>query len=484
MLCSEIGRGAAITTIVVALALGKPSVILLTVAAAIEEILEVFSTLAERRFVRALVKPNQVPSALARTEGRTHMVILIGRPLGGFFFGIWRILPFAADVVSFIVSVSTLFCIQGRARPIPSEPVERRHLGRELTGGFRWLFKNPFAGVALPLTAGATFIGQALIMVFLVEAHVRHLPSVSTGIVLAASGAGGVLASVAGFRLFPWKNHSPLKIQMLIWMLTFGLLAISGGQSFVGLAVTMAILGFTGALGNIAVDTFVIRNTAKSMLARVMSVNRLASFGALALGPLFGGILVDHQGPRGAIFMLFLVTAFLLAVALIALPSADLTDSASKTRNDEEASADLPAAAHRSLEERATEVRRPAIARCGSHMRSAKASQTRVTYLSPIVSGGCTLITFIWSSESWMRMRCRWHSVSTTIWANSRCLAGRRVFHPVRNRNRHGLPMSKPSFSPRLRTSASTSYSPATSRSTSRSEFPVRSGGTDELLVP
>jgi predicted MFS family arabinose efflux permease len=322
MLFSEIGRGAAVTTIVVALVLGRPSVVVLTFAAAIEEILEVFSVLAERRFIRALVQPDQVASALARSEGRTHMVIVLGRSLGGFFFGIWRILPFAADVTSFIVSVIALFRMKSSPRDLPPAPVESRRLDREIKGGFRWLIDHPFAGFALPLTAGATFIGQALIMVFLSEAHARQLPPVSTGIVLAASGAGGALASAAGSRLFPWRSHSPLKIQMLIWAMTLLLLAVSGGQSFAGLAVAMAILGFTGALGNIAVDTFVLRHAAENMIARVMSISRLASFGALALGPIFGGILVEHQRTQGAIFALFLVTAALLTVALIALPHA------------------------------------------------------------------------------------------------------------------------------------------------------------------
>jgi MFS family permease len=322
MLLSETARGVAVAGIVV-LILTHQSVVLLTILAAAEEILEVFSVLAERRFVRALVKPDQVTSALASSEGRTHMVVLVGRPLAGFLFGVWRILPFGFDVASFFVSVGSLLYVKKEPLHTAAEPVASRNLATEIRDGFRWLREYPFAGLALPLTAGATFIGQALIMVFLAEAHSRHLSPFFTGVVLAASGAGGAAASVAGWRLSPWRSHSPLKIQMLIWSAALVMLAAVGGESIIALAVTMAILGFTGALGNIAVDTYVIRNTAeKNTLARVMSVSRMASFGALALGPLFGGILVARSGARGAVFTLFLVTAFLLAVAVIALPSA------------------------------------------------------------------------------------------------------------------------------------------------------------------
>jgi MFS family permease len=322
MLRSELARGVAVTAIVV-LVLSDRNVILLTIVASLEEILEVFSVLAERRFVQGLVQPGQVPSALARSERRTHMVVLIGRPLGGFLFGLGRILPFAFDAGSFIVSAGSLLCLKKASVNLATDPGVARNLGKEIQDGFRWLAGNRFAGFSLPVTAGATFICQALIMVFLAEAQRRHLSSLYTGLVLAASGAGGAIASVTGSRLFPWRSHSPLKIQMLIWTLTLLVLALSGGESIIALAVTMAILGFTGALGNIAVDTYIIDRTGENnLLARVMSVNRLASFGALALGPLFGGILFNNRGPKAAVFVLFAVTAALLAVAVTALPSA------------------------------------------------------------------------------------------------------------------------------------------------------------------
>src|SRR5713226_4457719 len=114
MLVSELSRGAAITFIVVALMAQRPSVVVLVLAIAVEEILEVFSVLAERRIVPSLVKPAQTASALARSEARSHMVILIGRPLGGLLFGLGRVLPFAADALSFTFSVGALLRIRDK----------------------------------------------------------------------------------------------------------------------------------------------------------------------------------------------------------------------------------------------------------------------------------------------------------------------------------------------------------------------------------
>ena len=70
MLVSEVGRGVAIAAVAVTVGIGKPSVPLLTAAAVVEGILEVFSALAERRWVGSLVRRDEVPSALVQHRGQ------------------------------------------------------------------------------------------------------------------------------------------------------------------------------------------------------------------------------------------------------------------------------------------------------------------------------------------------------------------------------------------------------------------------------
>lgn len=321
MLWSELGRGAAIGTIVTLLMLGRMSVAGLVTVAAIEQALQVFSVLAERRFLRSLVEPAQAATALARGEARNHMVILVGRPLGGLLFGLGRIIPFGADALSFAVTVGVLMRIGKGQVPGPEEPAVSRHMGHEIAAGFRWLREHSFAGIGLALTAGTTLIGQALIMVFFAEAHTRHLPPLTIGIVLAASGAGGAVGSAAAPRLFLHIKYALLYIQMWIWAAMLVVLFYWGDRSFLVMATAMAVMGLTGALGNVAFDTFVVRNAAETMLARVMSVDRLTSLFALAIGPPLGAILFSQFRIRPAIFGLLVITIF-LAVTAIALPPA------------------------------------------------------------------------------------------------------------------------------------------------------------------
>ena len=85
------------------------------------------------------------------------------------------------------------------------------------------------------------------------------------------------------------------------------------------MATVMAALGFTGAMGNIELDTHLMRNFDEDMLGRATSVSRLMALIACAIGPAVGGIIVQAFGISGAINILFLATSGLPLLAVIAL---------------------------------------------------------------------------------------------------------------------------------------------------------------------
>jgi MFS family permease len=318
MMVCEIGRGAAIAAVVVLVALvNHPSVTFLIALVVVEEVLGVSSALSERQLICSIVEPCNPASALASAEGRTHVVVLLGRSLGGFLFGLGQALPFMADAISFGFSASVLMRITPRNETgAPERAAADRHLGREIGDGLRWACADPFARVAFPLTACTTLISQALIMVFLAEAHSRNLAPDRIGLVLAASGAGGAIGSAVACRLFRCFKYHLLPIQMWIWAGMFALLAFPGGQSFTLMAVALTVTGFSGALGNVALDTYLFREVDKRMLARATSIDRLTTFSGLALGPLLGGAIAERFGVRQSISALFVVALLIAVVAL------------------------------------------------------------------------------------------------------------------------------------------------------------------------
>jgi Major Facilitator Superfamily len=321
MLASEVGRGLAIAAVVGLLIAHHPIVPLIIGAAILEESLEVFATLAERRCVRAIVPSPDRSSALVRLEARTHVAVLTGRPVGGLLFEWWPICPFAADVVSFVFSISMLLRLKREPKLKPAKvPISR--LFREVRDGLGELRRRRFGWMSVVMSAFMTLISQALIMVFLADAHNGHVSSLAIGIVLAASGLGGAIGAVAGQQLRLIGRHSRIKIQPYIWVLVlFGLAAVGESWLVPSMAVAMLVLGFTGAMANLELDNFLINKVPDEMQARVASVERLTSFGACALGPMLGGWLIAGNGSSSAALWTFVVMAGGCAVFAIRIPS-------------------------------------------------------------------------------------------------------------------------------------------------------------------
>jgi predicted MFS family arabinose efflux permease len=305
------------------MALGRFSMELLIAGAVIEGILEVFSGLAERTYIGSLVPQDRASAAQVRIEARTHVVLVAGRLLGGLLFEIRPILPFIADVVSFIFSVITLIGIGGIEWAITASDrrLSPKHdLQNEMRQGLRWMFQDRFARRVIVSFSGGTLIFQSLMMVFLGDAHARKLSAFAIGMTLAASGVGGALGSVVASRVLAKAGHSWVRIQTISWCIGLALLALPAEREFLFVAIIMTALGFTGALGNIVLDTHLIQRVDQEMLARVTSVGRLMTFTACAIGPVMGGVLVQELDTQLAmlfLFLVFVITQVLLLISAV-----------------------------------------------------------------------------------------------------------------------------------------------------------------------
>jgi MFS family permease len=306
LVIAEAGRGIAIGLIVTLLLLHRATVPLVIGAAILEESLEVFAMLAERRYVRVLVDPEHAPSALVSIETRTHLMLTVGRALGGLLFGIAQVLPFLADMLSFVASVSSLLI----SKPEQIKPPVRERnskLATEVRDGLRALLGDPFARDATLLSASMTLLSQALIIVFLAAAHSREVSSVAVGIVLAASGIGGVAGAVAK-PVWRLGDQSALRMQPVVWATMLALLSMSGRWQVPMMAIAMAVLGFSGALSNVELDSHLFVHVSLDKQARVASIGGLIEFAACAIGPAFGGVITERFGAEDAVWLLFFLT--------------------------------------------------------------------------------------------------------------------------------------------------------------------------------
>ena len=231
--------------------------------------------------------------------------MLAGRPIGPFLFELRPIYPFLADALSFVISVASLACVKGR-KVVGSPPgsVSAKQLQNDIIDGFRWLYRDKHARITVALMAGTTLIAQALIMIFLAEAHDRDMPTAAIGVILAASSAGGVAGSMIAGQLPDWARSYWLQIQMCAWSIALALLAVAGGQSVPLIAFAMVVFGLTGAIGNVKFGTYLFQHVADNMIAKVTSIGQILAIGACALGPMLGGATIQQFGTQYAVLVL------------------------------------------------------------------------------------------------------------------------------------------------------------------------------------
>jgi MFS family permease len=322
MLVSEISRGITVASVVVALWIYQrhASVWFLIIAMIAEETLEVFSILAERRYLSTWTERDKTVHRQASVEFRTHGAALAGRLAGPFIFALQPILPYVADAISFVASTGSLLLLrkmdEQRWKPPQPRPMYVTH---DIRQGFRWLRRHRPALLAILLMAMTSMVAQALIIIFLVEAHSRQLSTPWIGIVLAASGAGGAIGSCSSRAVLAAVKEHWLPVQMIAWSLALACLLLARSQSAYLDTFAMFTLGFTGATGNVNLGTYLVRNVADGMIAKVTSIGQMLAMGGYALGPLLGGYFIQHLQVRGAIFVLLMIMVLLAVVSLVRL---------------------------------------------------------------------------------------------------------------------------------------------------------------------
>lgn len=301
MLVCDAGRGLALAALALAVASGRPPLWLLAAVAFAEGCLSVFFFVAEAGAVRHVVPASQLTAAIAQTEARVRGASLFGQPLGGILFGFGRAVPFAADAVSYLASLATLAAI--RARFNEERTAERRHVLAEIREGIAWLWRQSFLRACVLLVAASNFAFQALTLSIVVLVREHGAEPSQIGLMLAGFGAGGLLGAFAA----PWLQPrlSPRQVVVgtnWVWAALLPPIVLVPHPYAIGaLAGGMA---FVGPLWNVVIGAYEIRLTPDALLGRVTSVVGLLAAGAMPLGSLLAGFLLDRIGTDATILAL------------------------------------------------------------------------------------------------------------------------------------------------------------------------------------
>lgn len=317
MIVCDVGRGGALASLALALLLGHLSMAQILAVAFVEGTLGVLFRLAQLGAVRRVVPAEQLPAALSQEEGRMRGAGLLGRPVGGLLFGLGQLLPFLADAASYVASVGTLLLIRSRFQE--DRVAERRHMIAEIREGLVWLWNQPFLRMAAALVAASNLLFQALVLVLIVLARERGAPPSLIGLMLGGAGLGGLFGALCA----SWfQRRLPAKAVVIganwVWAVLMPLVVFA--PNLYALGGVLALMAFIGPAWNVVMGTYRLRLTPDALLGRVASAGSMLAAGALPLGSLMGGLLIQSIGPVGASVVLS-SGMLLLAVAGTVSPS-------------------------------------------------------------------------------------------------------------------------------------------------------------------
>jgi MFS family permease len=312
MLVADAARALALGSLAVTLAAHALSFAQIAAVAFVEGTGFVFFSLSEAAALPQIVPKEQLPTAVAQNQARIQGADLVGQPLGGTLFGLGRLVPFAADAISYAVSFASLFFV----RPAFQEERTRATtaLSTEIREGIRWLWHQPFLRAGVALVAGSNVAFSAVVLALIVRARELGASSATVGVMLAFFGAGAIIGSIVA----PWVQrhvHAKLTIMTSFWTwagLT-GLTAVI--RNPYGLGGVWVFGALFGPIFNVSFSAYRYALVPDRLLARVGSVALVVAWGAIPLGQLTAGLLLGRVGPKETILWLAVAMAAVAAAA-------------------------------------------------------------------------------------------------------------------------------------------------------------------------
>jgi MFS family permease len=221
---------------------------------------------------------------------------------------------FGLDGFSFAVSAACLLAIRDAAetRAVKSRLLAGVMQGLRYCYSQRWLWWSMIAVCIANLACFAPFV----ILEPLLVRNIFHAGPVWLGVMYAASGSGGALAS-----LFTASRPTPVRRVAAIWTawaaagvstMCFGLSPLIW-MSAVFAGITWGLVTY----GNIIWTPLVQKETPSDILGRVSSVDWLFSLALIPLGTIIGGAVVAAIGTRLTLILSGAIAAVTGTVVLI-----------------------------------------------------------------------------------------------------------------------------------------------------------------------
>ncbi|MFJ9370142.1 MFS transporter [Nocardia sp. NPDC101769] len=272
--------------------------VLLAAAAFIEGAAYVFFNTSELGLVRDVVTAEERPTALAFLEAEQPIANMIGRLIGAATLSIARTLPFLANAASYLYCLWTLSRIRARIKGSPN--IRARNDIRvwdwnQAWAGVRSLWSEPFVRGATVILGITNAIFQILILSMTVEIRQGGHSTWTIGVVLGATGLGGLLGAAPAAALATrFAPRALLTAMVWAWVVLSLPMAVDASPAV--LALCWMGMGFVAPIGNVALALHRLRAFPEDLVGRIFAATKLISHGGTAAGSLLAGILLSTLG--------------------------------------------------------------------------------------------------------------------------------------------------------------------------------------------
>lgn len=306
MIACELVSCLAAATVPLAWLLGLLTIPWLTAAALVIGTAAVLFRAVNFPYVASVVPAGQRTAAMAGLNAAYSVASVGGPSLAGLLVQVLTApLAVLLEALSFLMSALLLRAIRTpeHRRPGPSGGVRR-----DVAEGLRAVLARPVlrallgAGVTINFFATAC---TAVHMLYLLRA--LAVPQGMLGVLIALSGAGGVLGAWATTRLAQRYGESRILLAtVLFFPVDILVVALIGGPLWwrlSALAVTSTVTGGIVVAFATCMNAITMRDAAEELRGRVNATMTFAVQGVMALGGVAGGVLGEVLGLRPVIFL-------------------------------------------------------------------------------------------------------------------------------------------------------------------------------------
>jgi len=305
MIWCEIGRGVVTASIPVAAAFGVLGMPQLYAAAVLNGLLSTLFGAANSSALPNIVTSGELPSALGAAGAMSNALRIVGGCAAGVAFAVSRMLPFAFNAASFLVSAVSLRHIRANFQQVrATTSASPRVLVTDIGRGLAWLWHKPVIRTLALLDAADSLRYGAGYLLIIMLARRLHANPTEVGMVFTAAGAGALLGSLlapALTRRFPLGALAfPFYAVAPVWWL---LLVVAFVESVVSPVYTVAL------------DSYRLAVTPDALRGRVTSAIEALTTGGAAIGTLASGALIALLG---APTLTIVLAGWLTLLALVA----------------------------------------------------------------------------------------------------------------------------------------------------------------------